>query len=88
MYIIGCGSVGSTIGVILAKMGFSNFVLIDPDTVEIENVSNQMFNIGDIGYPKCGVLAKRIYEESPRDTADIIVLPRVVRLTAGMSLLK
>lgn len=50
--IIGCGAIGSFVGISLAKMGLTKFTLIDFDTVEAHNLPNQFFGVNDIGLPK------------------------------------
>lgn len=47
--IVGCGANGSIIAISLAKMGLTNFTLIDFDKVEAHNLPNQFFGINDIG---------------------------------------
>lgn len=52
--LIGCGGIGSPVGLMLAKMGFKAFSLYDPDTIELHNLPNQMFphsitqGVGDV----------------------------------------
>ena len=41
--IVGCGSVGSTIAVLLARAGVTKMTLWDFDMVEPHNLANQMF---------------------------------------------
>lgn len=50
--IVGCGAIGSHTANSLARMGVSNFILIDPDTVSKENVSNQGFYPSDVNKDK------------------------------------
>ena len=54
--IIGCGAIGSFLGLQLAKMGVTNLKLYDHDTVSIENMSNQFFRFKDIGKTKSSAL--------------------------------
>ena len=42
-HIIGCGSVGSTIAELLARLGLTKISLYDFDTVSPHNLANQMF---------------------------------------------
>ncbi len=51
-HIIGCGSVGSTIAVLLARLGITKISLYDFDTVASHNLANQMFVESDIKKPK------------------------------------
>lgn len=41
--LIGCGGIGSAVGLMLAKLGFRSFQLYDADTIEPHNLPNQMF---------------------------------------------
>lgn len=41
--LIGAGSIGSAIGVMLAKLGVQHLTIFDPDTIEDHNLSNQLF---------------------------------------------
>lgn len=56
IHIIGCGSLGSYIGLFLAKLGLNNFSLYDSDTVSEANVANQAFETSDIGELKTTAL--------------------------------
>lgn len=47
-HIIGCGSVGSTLAELLARLGITNISLYDFDTVSPHNLANQMFVNSDI----------------------------------------
>ena len=49
IHIIGCGSVGSTIAELLARLGITKISLYDFDKVSAHNIANQMFNESDIG---------------------------------------
>ncbi len=51
-HIIGCGSVGSTIAELLARLGLTRISLYDFDTVSSHNLANQMFFERDISRPK------------------------------------
>lgn len=54
--IIGCGAIGSFLGLQLAKMGLTRITLYDHDEVSIENMSNQFFPMSSIGGLKAQVL--------------------------------
>ena len=58
--IIGCGAIGSFLGLQLAKMGVTNLTLFDHDTVSVENMSNQFFPFSAIGVNKAEALAKMV----------------------------
>ncbi len=50
--IIGCGAVGSFTALSLCKMGVRQLILIDPDTVSVENLPNQFYREEDLGKKK------------------------------------
>ncbi len=56
--IVGCGAIGSFMGISLAKMGLVDFTLYDLDTVEPHNVPNQFFGLKDVGKNKAVVTAE------------------------------
>lgn len=78
IHLIGCGGIGSPVGVMLAKMGFSSFVLFDDDTIELHNLPNQLYpmlttkgSVGDvwqlnsvIGQKKAEILAETMHNFS------------------------
>lgn len=65
IHIIGCGAIGSTIGELLAKAGFTKITLYDFDKVESHNIANQMFTSQDIGKMKVDALAERMIAINP-----------------------
>ena len=58
--IIGCGAIGSYLGVILAKMGVRRFTLFDHDKVELANVGVQNFDNLSLEKSKATELAAKI----------------------------
>lgn len=70
--IIGCGAIGSFLGLQLAKMGLTRITAYDHDYVSIENMSNQFFRFVDIGSPKTTALAHLI---SDFTDVDIMAYP-------------
>lgn len=60
--IIGCGGVGSGVGIILAKLGMQKFELYDSDVIEEHNLSNQYFKDNQLGYNKTSALSNNMYE--------------------------
>lgn len=60
IHIIGCGAIGSFLGLAVAKMGMSNINLWDFDVVSIENMNNQFYPMGDINKNKAHALADLI----------------------------
>ena len=63
--IIGCGAVGSHVAVLLARLGFTNFILWDDDTVSSHNIANQNFTFNDIGRSKTEVVSEVIKAINP-----------------------
>lgn len=57
IHVVGCGAIGSHVCEQLARMGCTNIHLWDFDTVSSHNITNQMFNEGDIGKPKVEAVA-------------------------------
>lgn len=64
-HIIGCGSVGSTVAALLARLGVTKFVLYDFDRVEAHNLANQMFVHKDIKNEKVDAVKRIITEINP-----------------------
>src|SRR3990172_2701 len=60
--LVGCGAVGSYVGVTLAKMGFRSFELWDDDVVEEANVGVQLYDAADLGLKKTTALELRLRE--------------------------
>ena len=64
-HIIGCGSVGSTVAALLARLGVTKFVLYDFDRVEAHNRANEMFIHKDIKTEKVDAVKRIITEINP-----------------------
>lgn len=58
--IVGCGGLGSNAAITLTRTGFSNFILIDYDNVEISNLNRQFYFFHQIGMPKVLALKENI----------------------------
>jgi molybdopterin/thiamine biosynthesis adenylyltransferase len=63
--IVGCGSFGSALADMLARAGVGRLTLIDPETLEIENVGRHMLTGADVGQAKVEALARRLREINP-----------------------
>ncbi len=50
--VIGVGAVGRQVALQLATIGVPRLILVDPDTVEVENLAAQGFNEADLGSAK------------------------------------
>lgn len=55
--IIGCGSVGASLAFKLAKSGFSNMLLIDPQLFDIDNTGRHILGLESIGVNKAEATA-------------------------------
>lgn len=62
IFIIGCGSVGSTLAENLARFGLTKITLMDFDKVESKNIANQIFREKDVGRLKTEALKDIILE--------------------------
>lgn len=70
-HIIGCGSVGSTVAELLARLGVEKTSLYDFDTVSAHNLANQMFFESDIGRKKVEAVADLICKINPAIKNDL-----------------
>ena len=59
-HILGCGAIGSSAAIQLARMGAENFALYDGDTVEQPNIGVSQYNIQDVGKSKVECLYHHI----------------------------
>ena len=73
LHIIGCGSVGSTLVEVLARLGLTKFTLYDFDKVESKNIANQMFFDKQIHQPKVDACKDLIVSINPEAEKDIII---------------
>ena len=71
IHIIGCGAVGSTLAVMLARCGIKRLVLWDFDTVSSHNVANQQFMVSQVGKLKTQALAIQLRAINPQITLDL-----------------
>lgn len=72
-HIIGCGSVGSSVAELIARLGITKISLYDFDTVSSHNLANQMFFAEDVNKKKVDVVADMICKINPEAKADIQV---------------
>lgn len=73
IHIIGCGSTGSTIAELLARLGLSKFTLYDFDTVESKNIANQIFDTSCLDMNKAQATKKIITQINPEAVPDISI---------------
>lgn len=64
-HIIGCGSVGSTVAELLARLGLTKISLYDFDTVSAHNLANQMFFNSDIKRDKVDAVKDLVVSINP-----------------------
>lgn len=69
--IVGLGSVGSIIAEILARTGFSNFVLVDFDSVEEKNLDRTIFLREDVGRAKVFAMKDAISRAATSPKIDV-----------------
>ncbi len=73
--VIGIGGIGSTLLPLLARLGFSTMTLIDPDTVDAENIGSQWYRTGDIGKQKVVAAQELLGEFFPHLAGMIRTVP-------------
>lgn len=61
---VGCGGIGTPTVLNLAKAGFENITLIDPDSVEDHNLPNQFFRLSDLERKKVDALKDMVLDFS------------------------
>ena len=66
IHIIGCGAIGSTLGIQLARCGLTDITLWDFDSVAPHNLANQQFRYNDIGEAKVASLHQIMLEINPQ----------------------
>ena len=57
-HMLGCGAIGSSAAMQLARLGASHFCLYDDDVVEEPNIGVSQYNINDLGLQKVDALKK------------------------------
>lgn len=63
--IMGCGSTGSSIALLLTRMGFTRYELFDDDVTEEHNIANQYYEQSDLKYYKVDALRKKMININP-----------------------
>lgn len=72
---IGVGSLGGAIAVALARAGVGRFLLIDPETLALENVSRHVGTLHALERPKVEVVRDTIRAINPACVVDVITKP-------------
>jgi molybdopterin/thiamine biosynthesis adenylyltransferase len=70
--IVGVGALGGPLAEHLTRLGVGT-VLVDPDTVCVENLANQSFDLADIGKPKAAVRERDAHAIDPHCDVQAIV---------------
>ena len=74
--LIGAGGIGSSCAMLLGAAGIGSLVLVDPDRVELSNLSRSvLFTEGDLSQPKVTACAARIKERNQKINVADINLP-------------
>ena len=63
--ILGCGSVGSLVGMELARSGVGHFLLVDADVMEYHNICRHQCGLEDVGDLKVNALKRKILNINP-----------------------
>jgi molybdopterin/thiamine biosynthesis adenylyltransferase len=63
--ILGCGSVGSEVAVLLAQAGVGSMMFVDPQLLEAANVGRHTLGMDDVGRFKATALSKHLGERFP-----------------------
>lgn len=69
--LIGCGSLGSTMAVSLARAGVENFHLFDPDKLSPVNIARHQAGLKDLGRLKVNVIRDIIHGINPAISVEI-----------------
>lgn len=89
--IAGCGGLGSTVALALARVGIGRLVLADHDVVEPSNLNRQQYYIDQIGMAKVEALRTTIARVNPAIQVTVwgerLVQPTVASLFAGVDVL-
>ena len=64
--IAGAGGIGSNIAILLTRLGFDRFEIVDHDVVEASNLNRQVYNLEDIGTKKVFALQKHLNLINPK----------------------
>ena len=66
VHIIGIGAIGSTLAVMLARIGMEKLYVYDFDTVSTHNIANQQYRYEDVGARKVDALTSILKEINPK----------------------
>lgn len=63
--VLGVGAVGRQVAIQLAGIGVQNICIVDPDTVELSNVTTQAYLRSEVGMPKVEAMASLLRAIEP-----------------------
>lgn len=63
--VLGCGSLGAPVAMILAQAGVGNLLLVDPEKLNIANTGRHVLGADDVGKNKADALATRLRTSYP-----------------------
>lgn len=63
--VLGCGSLGSTIAMMMARAGVGHLLLVDPERMESANAGRHLLGIESLGEDKAAATKRRILSELP-----------------------
>ncbi len=66
VYVIGAGSLGNAVALLLTLEGIKNIVIIDDDEVETVNLNRQILFYNKVGQPKATALAENLRKINPK----------------------
>jgi len=85
--IVGCGRLGSGVATALARNGVQEFVLVDPDRVELSNLGEgEGWTEADLGIPKVKALGRHLVATCPWTA--VAAVPAPVETWAALHALK
>jgi predicted ThiF/HesA family dinucleotide-utilizing enzyme len=79
--IIGCGSLGSSICMLLAQAGVGRFLLVDNDRLQPHNTSRHALGSRFIGRDKVDGMKAKIQEDFPHIEVDKLICERVEKVS-------
>lgn len=79
--VVGCGSLGSSICMLLAQAGVGRFMLVDNDRLKSHNTSRHVLGSRFIGLDKVDGMKGKIQEDFPHVEVDRLILERVENMS-------
>lgn len=63
--VVGCGALGSHVARLLTESGLSHLTLIDPEKLEVGNVSRHVLGLDDVGMNKAVAMRRYLLRKNP-----------------------